>query len=93
MCILCGGCVDICPEKCLELVSLDRIGFEPETVRHIRDNQELFGVEFDEVAARKPRVLEPVRESIDYWGSAVDPRKAAKGEIEALVTNTPGGNA
>lgn len=51
MCILCGGCVDICPEKCLELVSLDRIAFEPETVQHIRDNQELFGVEFDEVAA------------------------------------------
>jgi 2,3-dihydroxy-p-cumate/2,3-dihydroxybenzoate 3,4-dioxygenase len=52
-----------------------------------------FGMEeFDEVAARKPRVLEPVRESIDYWGSAVDPRKAAKGEIEAGVTNTPGGN-
>jgi len=51
MCILCGGCVDVCPEKCLELVSLDRIAFEPETVRHIRDNQECFGVEFDEVAA------------------------------------------
>ena len=51
MCILCGGCVDVCPEKCLELVSLDRIAFEPETVRHIRDNQELFGVEFDEVQA------------------------------------------
>ena len=51
MCILCGGCVDVCPEKCLELVSLDRIAFEPETVQHIRDEQELFGVEFDEVAA------------------------------------------
>jgi formate dehydrogenase (NADP+) beta subunit len=51
MCILCGGCVDVCPEKCLELVSLDRIAFEPETVQHIRANQELFGVELDEVAA------------------------------------------
>ncbi len=51
MCILCGGCVDVCPEKCLELVSLDRIEFEPETVQHIRDNQECFGVELDEVAA------------------------------------------
>ena len=51
MCILCGGCVDVCPEKCLELVSLDRIAFEPETVAHIRDEQELFGVELDEVAA------------------------------------------
>ncbi len=51
MCILCGGCVDVCPEKCLELVSLDRISFEPETVKHIRDHQECFGVEFDEVKA------------------------------------------
>jgi len=51
LCILCGGCVDVCPEKCLELVSLDRIQFTPETVQHIRDNQECFGVELDEVAA------------------------------------------
>ena len=33
VCILCGGCVDVCPENCLELVSLDRIEFTPETVR------------------------------------------------------------
>jgi formate dehydrogenase (NADP+) beta subunit len=51
MCILCGGCVDVCPENCLSLVSLDRIQFEPETVEQIREHQELFGVEFDEVAA------------------------------------------
>ena len=31
-CILCGGCVDVCPENCLELVSLDRIEFEPDTI-------------------------------------------------------------
>ena len=24
-CILCGGCADVCPEVCLELVSLDRL--------------------------------------------------------------------
>ncbi len=24
-CILCGGCVDICPENCIDLVSLDRV--------------------------------------------------------------------
>ena len=24
-CILCGGCADVCPETCLELVSLDRL--------------------------------------------------------------------
>jgi ferredoxin len=33
------------------LVSLDRIEFTQETVQHIRDNQECFGVELDEVAA------------------------------------------
>ncbi len=51
MCILCGGCVDVCPENCLQLVSLDRIQFEPETVQQILELQELFGVELDEVAA------------------------------------------
>jgi len=51
MCILCGGCVDVCPENCLSLVSLDRIQFEPETVQQILEHQELFGVELDEVAA------------------------------------------
>jgi NADPH-dependent glutamate synthase beta subunit-like oxidoreductase/NAD-dependent dihydropyrimidine dehydrogenase PreA subunit len=51
MCILCGGCVDVCPENCLSLVSLDRIQFEPETVQQILEHQNLFGVELDEVAA------------------------------------------
>ena len=51
MCILCGGCVDVCPEKCLELVSLDRISFEPETVAHIRENHEMIGDEYDEEKA------------------------------------------
>jgi ferredoxin len=51
MCILCGGCVDVCPENCLELVSLNRIAFEPETVQQIAEHPELFGVEFDEIAA------------------------------------------
>jgi len=51
LCILCGGCVDVCPENCLQLVSLDRIQFEPETVQQILEHQELFGVELDEVAA------------------------------------------
>jgi ferredoxin len=51
MCILCGGCVDVCPESCLQLVSLDRIAFDPEAVQQIREHQELFGVELDEVKA------------------------------------------
>jgi formate dehydrogenase beta subunit len=51
MCILCGGCVDVCPEKCLQLVSLDRIAFEPETLQQIHEHPELFGVELDGVRA------------------------------------------
>ncbi|HUI64083.1 MAG TPA: FAD-dependent oxidoreductase [Bacteroidota bacterium] len=27
-CILCGGCVDICPEDCIDLVTLERLGGE-----------------------------------------------------------------
>jgi formate dehydrogenase (NADP+) beta subunit len=50
-CILCGGCVDVCPENCLELVSLDRIEFTPDTVEAIRVEQECFGVELNEVPA------------------------------------------
>jgi formate dehydrogenase (NADP+) beta subunit len=57
LCILCGGCVDVCPEKCLELVSLDRIQFTDETVQHIRDNQECFGVELNEIAAEELGVV------------------------------------
>ncbi len=57
MCILCGGCVDVCPENCLQLVSLDRIQFEPEAVQQIRDHQELFGVELDEVKADELGVI------------------------------------
>lgn len=27
-CILCGGCVDICPENCIDLVAFDRVGID-----------------------------------------------------------------
>jgi len=32
--------------------------------------------------ARKPRMLAPVPESIDYWGSVLDQRKGTVGEVE-----------
>jgi len=48
-CILCGGCVDICPENCLQLVSVDRIDFTS-VADSIRDNRDLFGVELNDVA-------------------------------------------
>ena len=35
-CILCGGCVDVCPTACLKLVSLDRIQSTPELASLLR---------------------------------------------------------
>lgn len=51
MCVLCGGCVDVCPESCLELVSLDRIEFEPDLVQYLREREDLFGVELEDMKA------------------------------------------
>jgi formate dehydrogenase (NADP+) beta subunit len=34
-CILCGGCVDVCPENCLQLVPLSRFEFSEETTRRL----------------------------------------------------------
>lgn len=56
-CVLCGGCVDVCPEDCLSLVSLDRVGFEPGVLETIRSNAQLFGVELDDVAAEELGVI------------------------------------
>jgi 2,3-dihydroxy-p-cumate/2,3-dihydroxybenzoate 3,4-dioxygenase len=45
-----------------------------------------FGMEeFPAEGARKPRIMEPVRASIDYWDSFLDPRKGTVGAIERLV--------
>jgi len=35
-CILCGGCVDICPENCLKLVPLSQFKFSEETKARLR---------------------------------------------------------
>jgi formate dehydrogenase (NADP+) beta subunit len=35
-CILCGGCVDVCPENCLELVPLDQFRFSDEDKVRLR---------------------------------------------------------
>ena len=56
-CTLCGGCVDVCPENCLQLVSLDRIEFRPETLPALEDNPQLLGVELDDVAAEELGVI------------------------------------
>lgn len=56
-CVLCGGCVDVCPENCLKLVSLDRIEFTPEVLQAINDDQLTFNVELDDVAAEEVGVI------------------------------------
>jgi ferredoxin len=56
-CILCGGCVDVCPEDCLQLVPLSQIEFPDDTVQHVRNNVELYAVELDDVAAEELGVI------------------------------------
>ncbi len=53
LCILCGGCIDVCPERCLDLVSLDRFDFEPDVVQQLVDRQGLLNVELDDVKAEE----------------------------------------
>jgi 2,3-dihydroxy-p-cumate/2,3-dihydroxybenzoate 3,4-dioxygenase len=48
-----------------------------------------FGMEeFPAEGARKPRVMEPIKASIDYWDSFLDPRKATVGAIERLAASS-----
>jgi ferredoxin len=56
-CVLCGGCVDVCPEECLRLVPLEQIEFEPATLESIRGNPQLFAVELNDIAAEELGVV------------------------------------
>jgi NADPH-dependent glutamate synthase beta subunit-like oxidoreductase/ferredoxin len=56
-CILCGGCVDVCPENCLELVSLDRISFDEATTGQLVELRDLLGVELDDIKAEELGVI------------------------------------
>jgi len=49
-CILCGGCVDVCPENCFQLVPLERVWFELDVLQAIRDDPGMFDVELTDVA-------------------------------------------
>ncbi len=57
LCVLCGGCIDVCPENCLELVALDRFKFEPGVVQQLVDRQGLLNVELDDVRADELGVI------------------------------------
>ncbi len=49
-CVLCGGCVDICPEHCLQLVTLDRVAFPEAVLEAVRQNPERCDFELGDVA-------------------------------------------
>jgi NADPH-dependent glutamate synthase beta subunit-like oxidoreductase len=57
LCVLCGGCVDVCPENCLELVSLERFDFSPEVVQQLQESEALFDIELDDVKAEELGVI------------------------------------
>jgi formate dehydrogenase beta subunit len=40
-CILCGGCVDICPENCIELTVLERLGAEEQQIAEINTQYDI----------------------------------------------------
>ena len=50
LCILCGGCVDVCPENCLELVPLNRVQFDGDIVDHLSLNREFYEAELTDIA-------------------------------------------
>jgi formate dehydrogenase (NADP+) beta subunit len=56
-CVLCGGCVDVCPENCIQLVPLESIEFPPEVLGEIQANPAIFHVELDDVAAEELGVI------------------------------------
>ena len=55
--MLCGGCIDVCPESCLDLVSLDRLEFTPEALAHAKASPEMCDVELDGVTADELETL------------------------------------
>ncbi|HYL91621.1 MAG TPA: FAD-dependent oxidoreductase, partial [Alphaproteobacteria bacterium] len=44
-CILCGGCVDVCPEQCLQLVPLNEFEFPEPVLAHLERNESAYEVE------------------------------------------------
>lgn len=52
-CILCGGCVDVCPQDCLRLVPLEQVEFSPAAISHLKTNSALYAVELSDVAVEE----------------------------------------
>jgi ferredoxin len=49
-CILCGGCVDVCPENCLSLVPLKDFAFTEDEKKRLVKERELRSVDLQHVA-------------------------------------------
>jgi len=49
-CILCGGCVDVCPESCLSLVPLKEFAFTEQDMERLAAEQELRPIDLQHVA-------------------------------------------
>ncbi len=56
-CILCGGCVDVCPTVCLKLVSLDRLAPAPELEDLFRNQQGIALVEDSAIIKDEDRCI------------------------------------
>jgi ferredoxin len=52
-CILCGGCVDVCPEQCLELVPLEAFEFAEPVLAQVEQHQDLYEVELRGVSPQE----------------------------------------
>jgi NADPH-dependent glutamate synthase beta subunit-like oxidoreductase/ferredoxin len=52
-CILCGGCVDVCPEQCLELVPLEQLEFPEPVLAHLEQNSSAYEVELRGVTTQE----------------------------------------
>jgi formate dehydrogenase beta subunit len=50
LCILCGGCVDVCPENCLELVPLETVQFSEEAISHLSANRDAYEAELPDIS-------------------------------------------
>jgi formate dehydrogenase (NADP+) beta subunit len=52
-CILCGGCVDVCPENCLELVPLSQFAFSEKTRQQLAATADSRTLEFLHLAPER----------------------------------------
>ena len=52
-CILCGGCVDVCPEQCLELVPLEEFEFPEPVLTYLGKDENAHEVELRGVAVEE----------------------------------------